>query len=67
LNIGFQANILESRTFSMFVVHALILTFMTTPLCFFFYPANTKLRLVRSVSPIMPKKLDRRVENVETV
>ena len=40
LNIGLQANILDSRTFSMFVVHALILTFMTTPLVLLFYPAK---------------------------
>lgn len=38
LNIGLQAGILDTRTFSMFVVHALILTFMTTPLTLLFYP-----------------------------
>lgn len=38
LNIGLQAGILDTRTFSMFVVHALILTFMTTPLVLLFYP-----------------------------
>ena len=43
LNIGFQANILDSRTFSMFVVHALILTFMTTPLVLLFYPAKYRV------------------------
>jgi len=32
LNVGLQAGILDTRTFSMFVVHAIILTFMTTPL-----------------------------------
>ncbi|KAJ6610377.1 Sodium/hydrogen exchanger family-domain-containing protein [Mycena sp. CBHHK59/15] len=40
LNIGLQANILNPRTFSMFVLHALILTFMTTPLTLLFYPAK---------------------------
>jgi hypothetical protein len=40
LNIGLQANILDTRTFSMFVVHALFLTFMTTPLVLLFYPAK---------------------------
>ncbi|KAF9000199.1 Sodium/hydrogen exchanger family-domain-containing protein [Cyathus striatus] len=40
LNIGLQANILDPRTFSMFVVHALVLTFMTTPLTLLFYPAK---------------------------
>ena len=43
MNIGFQANILDSRTFSMFVVHALILTFMTTPLVLLFYPARYRV------------------------
>jgi hypothetical protein len=38
LNVGLQANILDTRTFSMFVVHAIILTFMTTPLTLLFYP-----------------------------
>ncbi|KAF8638567.1 hypothetical protein AX17_002110 [Amanita inopinata Kibby_2008] len=38
LNIGLQAGILDTRVFSMFVVHALILTFMTTPLVLLFYP-----------------------------
>jgi hypothetical protein len=43
LNIGLQAGILDPRTFSMFVLHALILTFMTTPLTIFFYPAKYRL------------------------
>jgi hypothetical protein len=43
LNIGLQANILDTRTFSMFVVHALILTFMTTPLVLLFYPARYRV------------------------
>ncbi|KAF7335337.1 K(+)/H(+) antiporter 1 [Mycena sanguinolenta] len=38
LNIGLSAGILDSRTFSMFVLHAIILTCMTTPLTIFFYP-----------------------------
>ncbi|RDB16864.1 K(+)/H(+) antiporter 1 [Hypsizygus marmoreus] len=38
LNIGLQAGILDTRTFSMFVVHALVLTFITTPLTLLFYP-----------------------------
>ncbi|KAF8076796.1 Sodium/hydrogen exchanger family-domain-containing protein [Lyophyllum atratum] len=44
LNIGLQANILDTRTFSMFVVHALILTFMTTPLTLLFYPPKYRAR-----------------------
>ncbi|KAF8214100.1 potassium:hydrogen antiporter [Mycena galopus ATCC 62051] len=38
LNIGLSANILDERTFSMFVLHAILLTCMTTPLTMFFYP-----------------------------
>lgn len=38
LNVGFQAGILDSRVFSMFVVHALVLTVMTTPLTLWCYP-----------------------------
>ncbi|KAF7355776.1 Cation/H+ exchanger [Mycena sanguinolenta] len=38
LNIGLSAGILDSRTFSMFVLHAIILTCLTTPLTMFFYP-----------------------------
>lgn len=40
LNIGLEAGILDERTFSMFVVHALVLTFITTPLTLLFYPAR---------------------------
>ncbi|KAH9477822.1 K(+)/H(+) antiporter 1 [Psilocybe cubensis] len=61
LNIGLQANILSQKTFSMFVVHALVLTFMTTPLVILFYPpkyrvheraANTKAELENAVKPL---------------
>ena len=45
LNIGLQANILTPRAFSMFVVHALVLTFMTTPLVLLFYPAKYRIHL----------------------
>ncbi|KAJ7265478.1 potassium:hydrogen antiporter [Mycena haematopus] len=38
LNIGLTANILNPRTFSMFVLHAIILTCLTTPLTILFYP-----------------------------
>lgn len=44
LNIGLAANILDTRTFSMFVVHALILTFITTPLTLLFYPPKYRMR-----------------------
>lgn len=44
LNIGLQAGILDGRTFSMFVVHALVLTFITTPLTLAFYPPKHRTR-----------------------
>ncbi|KAJ3516410.1 hypothetical protein NLJ89_g1139 [Agrocybe chaxingu] len=43
LNIGLQAKILNERAFSMFVVHALVLTFMTTPLVIAFYPPKYRI------------------------
>lgn len=43
LNIGLQAGILDTRTFSMFVIHALILTFLTTPLTLLFYPEKYRV------------------------
>ncbi|KAI0268172.1 cation/H+ exchanger [Gloeopeniophorella convolvens] len=42
LNVGFQAGILNQRVFSMFVLHALVLTFMTTPLTLLIYPAHVR-------------------------
>ncbi|KAL4913575.1 Sodium/hydrogen exchanger family-domain-containing protein [Aspergillus aurantiobrunneus] len=38
LNIGLQAEILSTRTFTIFVVMALITTFATTPLTTYIYP-----------------------------
>ncbi|KAK2465935.1 hypothetical protein APHAL10511_001576 [Amanita phalloides] len=43
LNIGLQAGILDTRVFSMFVVHAIILTCLTTPLVLLFYPAKYRV------------------------
>lgn len=40
LNIGLEAGILDTQTFSMFVVHSVVLTFITTPLTLLFYPAK---------------------------
>ena len=40
LNVGLQAKILDERVFSMFVFMALVLTFITTPLTLFLYPAR---------------------------
>lgn len=38
-NIGLQAKILSTRTFTIFVVMALITTFLSSPLTMLFYPA----------------------------
>ena len=38
LNIGLQARILSTRTFTIFVVMALLTTFATTPLVVWLYP-----------------------------
>ncbi|TFL05809.1 potassium:hydrogen antiporter [Pterulicium gracile] len=43
LNIGRDANILDTRTFSMFVLHAVVLTVVTTPLTLAFYPPKHRL------------------------
>jgi len=40
LNVGLQAGILTRQVFSMFVLEALILTFMTTPLIYLVYPVK---------------------------
>ncbi|KAG8759448.1 K(+)/H(+) antiporter [Serendipita sp. 396] len=53
LNIGLQAGILDQRLFSMFVVMALVLTFMTTPIVLTIYPP--KYRKL-GVDAIMPKE-----------
>ncbi|KAH9077083.1 cation/H+ exchanger [Lactarius deliciosus] len=42
LNVGFQAKILNERVFSMFVLHAIVLTFITTPLTLLVYPARVR-------------------------
>jgi hypothetical protein len=47
LNIGLQARILDARTFSMFVVHAIVLTFITTPLTLLFYPPKHRFGVIR--------------------
>ena len=51
LNVGLQAGILDTRTFSMFVLHALVLTFMTTPLTLVFYPLKHRTRATDTGAP----------------
>jgi Kef-type K+ transport system membrane component KefB len=45
LNIGLAANILDTRTYSMFVVAAIVITFATTPLVLLFYPVKYRTRI----------------------
>ena len=45
LNVGLQAGVLNTRVFSMFVLHALVLTFLTTPLTLWVYPARVRVRV----------------------
>ncbi|KAJ7642763.1 Sodium/hydrogen exchanger family-domain-containing protein [Mycena polygramma] len=44
LNVGLSAGILSPKVFSMFVLEALLLTFMTTPLVTFLYPPDKRVR-----------------------
>ncbi|KAL0571129.1 K(+)/H(+) antiporter [Marasmius crinis-equi] len=44
LNVGLSAGILSQKVFSMFVLEALVLTFMTTPLVLKFYPPDKRVR-----------------------
>ncbi|KAH9480856.1 K(+)/H(+) antiporter 1 [Psilocybe cubensis] len=45
LNVGLSAGILSPRVFSMFVLEALVLTFMTTPLVTWLYPPQFRRRI----------------------
>ncbi|PYH48069.1 Kha1p [Aspergillus saccharolyticus JOP 1030-1] len=47
LNIGLQAKILSTRTFTMFVVMALVTTFATTPLTVALYPKWYQIKVDR--------------------
>ncbi|PGH13946.1 hypothetical protein AJ79_03361 [Helicocarpus griseus UAMH5409] len=47
LNIGLQAKILSTRTFTIFVVMALVTTFATTPLTLYLYPEWYRDRMER--------------------
>jgi len=44
LNVGLSAGILSQTTFSMFVFEAILLTFITTPLTLWIYPAKHRTR-----------------------
>ncbi|OSC97499.1 hypothetical protein PYCCODRAFT_1377092 [Trametes coccinea BRFM310] len=45
LNVGLSAGILSQRVFSMFVLEALLLTFMTTPAVTILYPPEFRVRI----------------------
>ncbi|EKM52040.1 uncharacterized protein PHACADRAFT_187402 [Phanerochaete carnosa HHB-10118-sp] len=45
LNVGLNAGILSQRVFSMFVLEALLLTFMTTPAVVLLYPPKMRVRV----------------------
>ncbi|KAJ5502586.1 Cation/H+ exchanger [Penicillium fimorum] len=47
LNIGLQAKILSTRTFTIFVVMALVTTFLTTPLTTLLYPRWYQIKVER--------------------
>ncbi|KAH9949815.1 Sodium/hydrogen exchanger family-domain-containing protein [Amylocystis lapponica] len=46
LNVGLSAGILSQRVFSMFVLEAIVLTFMTTPAVVLLYPPSKRVRVV---------------------
>ena len=48
LNVGLSAGILNQRVFSMFVLEALVLTFLTTPLVTALYPPKYRVRISRT-------------------
>ncbi|KAI0307082.1 cation/H+ exchanger [Multifurca ochricompacta] len=48
LNVGLQAKILDQRVFSMFILQALVLTFITTPLTLLIYPPHVRKALTPS-------------------
>lgn len=45
LNIGLSAGILDTRLFSIFVLHAIVLTFITTPLTLWVYPPHVRTKI----------------------
>lgn len=55
LNVGLNANIISKKVYSMFIVMALVTTFLTTPLALWIYPAKFR-QLVSNWGP--EKELD---------
>ncbi|KAG8214381.1 Sodium/hydrogen exchanger family-domain-containing protein [Butyriboletus roseoflavus] len=52
LNVGLQAGILSQRVFSMFVLEAVTLTFITTPLVLALYPPERRVRVGATAPPV---------------
>lgn len=53
INLGLQAGILTNRLFAMFVVHAMVLTFIVTPLTAIVLPEKGRHALPRLSSNAM--------------
>lgn len=60
LNVGYQAGIIDQRLFSMFVLVAVILTFITTPCTEWIYPEKYRIRGGALPRPIFRKDKERR-------
>ncbi len=58
LNVGLEAGILDTRIFSMFVVHAIVLTFVTTPLTLLFYPSKYHVHTGGAIAKYAPIRTD---------
>ncbi|KAF9072790.1 Sodium/hydrogen exchanger family-domain-containing protein [Rhodocollybia butyracea] len=63
LNVGLSAGILSPLVFSMFVLEAMTLTFMTTPLVTVFYPPDKRARASATGANFV--NIDRKQDNVE--
>lgn len=60
LNVGYQAQIINQRLFSMFVLVAVILTFITTPFTLLIYPEKYRIRGSGLPRPLFRKDKERR-------
>ncbi|KAI5991153.1 Sodium/hydrogen exchanger family-domain-containing protein [Pisolithus albus] len=69
LNVGLSAGILNQRVFSMFVLDALILTFLTTPIVNLLYPPERRTRPgdVRATETETPPDEDAKVVDDDQV
>src|SRR5687768_12987156 len=49
LNLGYQAGVITQQIFTMFVIMALVTTFMTVPMLIWIYPQDSYLKKADSV------------------